>query len=123
MGNIVKRTYDALRIGAGGRIVSEIKPVKDGFDRAKFDERKFLINEVGSSWRLFKRYNSDWFMDNYGSLLHVSGYLIPHVRVDEDDWLLHLMGKVWFDANTFIPAYLTALKRHGVNTVNIRTAY
>lgn len=122
MGDIVKRTYEALRNGAEGHTVREIVPVKNGFDRAKYDEQKFLRNEV-ASWRLFKRFNSDWFIDRHGSMLHVSGYLIPHVRVDEDDWILHLMGKVWFDANTFVPAYFAALKRHGNHTVNVRTAY
>lgn len=102
------------------KITHRIRPVRDKFDRATGRDVEFLKYETGFSWRMWQRFNRDWFLDRSGSMLHCSGYMIPNIRVNEGDWVLHLMAKVWFDANTFLPAWMEALRRHGDETVLLR---
>lgn len=61
----------------------------------------------------YKRYNRDWLLTEHGDMMNVVGYEIWGDRLTEEDWLLHLMQKRWFDANTFLPAYMEALRRSG----------
>lgn len=69
----------------------------------------------------FHRFNADWFLDSKGNMCHNRGYDIAANRLSESDWLSHLMEKVWFDANTFLPAYFEACRRAGIEklTINI----
>ena len=66
----------------------------------------------------------DWEISKQGDLTHIKrDYYISHDRLSEDDWLLHLITKGWFDANTFLPAYFEACKRAGIKEVTIKTTY
>lgn len=71
----------------------------------------------------YKEFNRDWYLSHDGAMLHTNGYPISAIQITEDDWLLHLMEKTWFDANTFLPAYFEALRRKGIKSVTIKTAY
>lgn len=54
----------------------------------------------------YEEYNVDWFLTPKGDMFNAwSDYEIESDRLDEDDLVLHCMGKRWFDANTFLPAY------------------
>ena len=53
----------------------------------------------------------------------MSGYQIGAGRLSEPDWILHLEEKIWFDANTFMPAYFAALRMTGRSSITIKTAY
>ena len=70
-----------------------------------------------------ERFNEDWAISDDGDLLGLGYYLISSHRLKEGNWLLHLMGKKWFDANTFIPAYFEACRRAGLKTVTVMTYY
>ena len=71
-----------------------------------------------------EEYNGDWFMSTFGDLYNAwVDYSIPHTRLGEDDWILHLMNKDWFDANTFLPAYMEACRRCGGVVVQMRLRY
>jgi len=69
-------------------------------------------------------FNRDWAISDDGSMIQVEeDYPIHHSRLEENDWFLHLMEKAWFDANTFIPAYLEACARSGLKNVVVLTTY
>lgn len=70
-----------------------------------------------------ERYNRDRFLSSHGDMYHNSDYTISASQLADDDWILHLMEKYWFDANTFIPAYFEAVRRTGKKTVTIRVKY
>ncbi len=70
-----------------------------------------------------KKFNKDWYLSETGDMWHVTDYTIEKERLEEDDWILHLMTKGWFDANTFLPAYFEALKRAKINEVTIIPRY
>ena len=64
-----------------------------------------------------------WCFVEGGSIYYPpSDYLIPVIDLDED-WILHLCSKGWFDLNDFIPIYFEALKRAGHKTIQIKTQY
>lgn len=69
------------------------------------------------------RYNRDWFLSPHGDMYSTTDYIVPGQRLQEEDWLLHLMGKEWFDANTFLPAYFEACRRANIKRVTILTHY
>jgi hypothetical protein len=72
----------------------------------------------------FELYNKDWFMSEHGDMCFAYfGYFIDAHRLGEGDWFLHLMGKKWFDANTFLPAYFEACERAGIKEVKVRISY
>ena len=72
----------------------------------------------------YEKYNEDWCLTADGDMYNVrTDYEIGSDRLNEDDWILHLMQKRWFDANTFIPAYFEACRRKGIPVVMIRTYY
>ena len=102
----------------------EIRPEVRSYDRARKDPDAFLRNEVGScNTSRWQRFNSHWFISKAGDLLHVSGYQIGAGRLSEPDWILHLEEKIWFDANTFMPAYFAALRMTDRSSITIKTAY
>jgi len=73
------------------------------------------------SW---ERFNDDWWLSDTGDMWNDQGhYGIYDNRLNEGDWMLHLMGKVWFDANTFLPAYFEACNRAGIKEVTITIRY
>lgn len=66
----------------------------------------------------------EWVITVSNDLKHTgTNYLIPADRLTEEDWILHLMEKRWFDLNTFIPAYFEALRRAGHKSVEVATTY
>lgn len=72
----------------------------------------------------YEQFNEDWALSPEGDMsFHNDRYYISHDRLKEDDWILHLMGKGWFDANTFLPAYFEACRRNGIKVVKIRIQY
>lgn len=80
-----------------------------------------LRNECPSG---YEEYNIDWFLTPDGDMFNAwSDYEIESDRLDEDDWILHCIGKRWFDANTFLPAYFEACRRKGLKVVQMRISY
>lgn len=72
----------------------------------------------------YEEYNEDWFLSPDGDMMNCrSGYEIERDVLDHDDWILQLMDKRWFDANTFIPAYYEACRRKGIHVVQMRTFF
>lgn len=71
----------------------------------------------------YKHVNADWLLTESGDMWHVTDYFIEHERLDEDDWFIHLMGKTWFDANTFMPAYIEACRRNNIKEITFRMRY
>lgn len=70
------------------------------------------------------RWNMDWFISKDGDMMFIDDdYIIYVDQLKDDDWILHLMEKWWFDANTFIPAYFEACKRAGIRNLSIITHY
>lgn len=66
----------------------------------------------------------DWEISENGDLTHKKrGYLIEAWQLKENDWLLHMMEKGWVNLNTFVPAYLEACRRAGINKISIMTHY
>jgi len=60
-----------------------------------------------------------WVVSKNGDLDYDSRYFIDHTRLDED-WIQHLSEKGWIDFNTFIPAYLQALRNANKKTITIK---
>lgn len=102
-----------------------IRPEKAGFDRTGRSDVEFLRQELGPSVDAGKwaRFNTDWFVSVNGGLLHMSGYYITPDRLSEEDWLLHLSEKTWFDANTFIPVFFYACRVQKKAIAQIQTYY
>lgn len=103
----------------------EIRPEKAGFDRTGGSDAEFLRRELGPNVDVnrWARFNSDWFVSVNGGLLHMSGYYITPDRLVEEDWILHLSEKTWFDANTFIPVFFYACRIQHDGLVRIQTYY
>lgn len=115
--------YDFMRITAE----KKVKPRE--YINLKDKEKNIEFNEL-------KRYESyekvkpsdviifgDWVVDIEGNLdCPKACYFIEKDRLTEDDWISHLMGKVWLDFNTFLPAYWEALMINKIKdlTINIR---
>ena len=84
----------------------------------KYQYRKFPCPEG------FTTFNEDWFISEDGSIrASRAEYTIFSGELANDHWLLHLMSKRWFDANTFIPAYFEACRRRGLKVVPMRIEY
>ncbi len=81
-----------------------------------------LCREIGGD-ELYEKFNEDWFISANGDLMGWGCYLISAERLQESDWLIHLMTKRQFDANTFIPAYREACFRAGVQNVTMKMFY
>lgn len=100
-------------------MIKEINP-----DVHYIEDYRRRINEgdiaIDGVWRPFNR---DWFLSPEGDMNHVSDYPIERSQLDDEDWLLHLMEKSWFDANTFLPAYFEACRRAGLPRITIQTEY
>lgn len=81
------------------------------------------VNNMEGNYKPFEVFNEDWAINADGDLIGWGYYLIDCNRLKEDDWLLHLMSKALFDANTFIPAYMAACRRAGVKEVTMKMSY
>lgn len=71
----------------------------------------------------YNKFNDDWYLSDRGDMNHVSDYPIDADQLEDDDWILHLMEKSWFDANTFLPAYYHACRLAGVQSVEMTIYY
>lgn len=72
----------------------------------------------------FKDFNEDWYVGLNGDLLGKrTGYHIPHYDLERDHWFVHLKDKMWFDADTFLPAYFKACEMAGIKVVKLRIDY
>ena len=72
----------------------------------------------------FKDFNEDWLIREDGFMLDKrTGYQIHPLELDMNNWLLHLLDKRWFDAETFLPAYLFACYKAGLKVIHIRIDY
>lgn len=88
------------------------------------DRKSATPTEELTNVETWERFNDDWWLSDAGDMWNGKGcYAIYENRLAEGDWLLHLMGKVWFDANTFIPAYFDACRRVGIKKVTINIDY
>ena len=81
--------------------------------------------EVDSDGALL--FNENWIISKEGDLIGgYSGnyfYGIWDYMLSQPDWIAQLMNKRWFDINTFIPVYIEALCRAGVEEVRCRYCY
>ena len=67
---------------------------------------------------------SDWTVTEEGDLVNKNrSYIITREQLTEKDWILHMIGKGWINLNSFIPAYLDALRKAGHDSVEILTRY
>lgn len=92
-------------------------------DKHYIENYRQLISNHPGMMEGFSQFNEDWWISPQGDMNHVSDYCINAYRLGEDDWILHLMEKSWFDANTFLPAYFEACRRAEIKTVEIRVRY
>ena len=66
-----------------------------------------------------RRAKSDWYVDGEGYLCHKGEYYeIDPGRLSEN-WIARMSHKRWVNMNTFIPAYIEACHRAGVEQVKI----
>ena len=92
------------------------KRIEEVIKESKFDLSKYNATPYEKQ--------KDWIVSKSGDLEHIErGYFIRADRLTEEDWLLHLTEKAWFDANTFLPAFFEACKRAGKQRVTIKTYY
>lgn len=91
--------------------------VPDNMNKNRSNEMTSWFGSPKEDWHKF---NEDWWIDVRGDMYQVrEEYDIVADRLDEGDWIRHLMTKAWFDANTFLPAYFEACKRAGISKVTI----
>ena len=64
---------------------------------------------------------NEWKIDKDGTM-ESNGYIIQAERLDDDDWILHILEKGW-DLNAFVPAYFEACRRAGIEALWTRTNY
>ena len=65
----------------------------------------------------------DWKVYENGDMVYRDGqYEIAGARLREQ-WITHLLSKVWIDYNDFIPAYLQACYNAEINKVEILINY
>ena len=72
----------------------------------------------------YNQANNEWPVTDEGDLVCKDRhYLIEKERLTEMgwniNWISHMAEKNWVNLNSFIPAYLLALKRAGVKTLTI----
>lgn len=59
-----------------------------------------------------------------GSMLHEKPYYcIEGNRLEEGNWLTHMVAKNWVDAREFIRAYFTACQVRGLESVTLNPNY
>jgi len=76
----------------------------------------------------------NWYIEEDGTMYYMrdarrkfhykkASYLIEGSRLKDDDWILHISGKVWTDLNDFIPAYFYALELRQINNLTIKNSH
>lgn len=80
------------------------------FSAAREDDRE----PYDTGCENLSRYNKDWWLSPIGDMVNVVGYIIADYQLRDKSLFKHLYNKTWFDANTFIPAYMEACRRSGI---------
>lgn len=67
-------------------------------------------------------FNDDYIISRTGDLICGMNwsYGIYDYMLDKDDWIPHLRRKNWYNDATFVPAYLEALRKHGIYSKSIQ---
>ena len=109
----IEGILEALRKGA-----ITIPGIKPDWDKIVKRQVPYLDLHVDTDLK------PDWIITPEGDLLRPSNdYLIEADRLEEDDWMLHLMTKDWMDFNTFLPVYFKALNNKGAKKIQIKITY
>ena len=62
----------------------------------------------------------DWKVYKNGDIFHKEmNYLIEGIRLQENDWIEHMIDKNWVNLNNFMPAYFQALANINISKINI----
>lgn len=65
-----------------------------------------------------------WEIEPDGSMLHENPYYcIEGYRLEEGNWLTHMVAKNWVDAREFISAFFTACRVRGLESVTLNPKY
>ena len=81
------------------------------------------VNKIDDGCKPFEVFNEDWAVNADGDLIGWGYYFIDCNRLAEEDWFIHMMSKVQFDASTFMPAYIEACKRANIQKVTMKMFY
>lgn len=65
-------------------------------------------------WKVYQ--NGDIDFDN-------GYYFIDGSRLQDEDWIYHLLEKNWVNMNDFLPAYFQALQNVGIELIQVRSFY
>lgn len=65
-------------------------------------------------WKVYQ--NGDIDFDN-------GHYFIDGSRLQDEDWIYHLLEKNWVNMNDFLPAYFQALKNIDIELIQVRSFY
>jgi hypothetical protein len=65
-------------------------------------------------WKVYQ--NGDIDFDN-------GYYFIDGSRLQDEDWIYHLLEKNWVNMNDFLPAYFQALKNIDIELIQVRSFY
>lgn len=61
-----------------------------------------------------------WTVNKEGDIVFDGYYHIQKDRLQEIDWIIHLMDKTWFDFNEFMPIYMQAHFNAGIKEIKIK---
>ena len=71
-----------------------------------------------------------WVIERDGSMLHVNpsrpgyyDYYIEGDRLNEGNWVTHMIEKRWVNAQEFIRAFFTACQKRGLERVTLNANY
>lgn len=115
----------------GEALRSQLKAMKAGeypiheivYDEKFAPSRLHTEEPCDTGCENLSRYNKDWWLSPIGDMVHVVGYIIPDYQLKSDWMFKHLMNKTWFDANTFLPAYMEACRRADIKKIEIDTGF
>lgn len=63
-----------------------------------------------------------WFISLEGEMTHEFYTIYPEM-LTQDDLILHISGKTWFESADFFPAYFQALVNAGIQEVKFKSFY
>ena len=72
----------------------------------------------------YQPFNEDWYISARGDMRSSrTDYDIDCDSLELVDWMSHLIGKRWFDASTFRPAYIEACRIKRMQSVEVNIYY
>lgn len=93
---------------------------KDFHSPFKVQTMNDAVQNAVPAWKEQK----DWTISTEGELHHGKmNYTIEASRLNEKNWILHMMEKSWVNLNTFMPAYFEACRRAGIQELPILIHY